>query len=222
MNKNTSKKILALRLGVIFLHIAAQFSRAITFWYPEPLTTSSAITHPTHSHPFLTMAGSSTKSTQTMEDTITNMCAQIVKLVTTIATIQANQETLQGDQSRLTMAVTHLQSNKIGDSDSSGMAAHHGQTMPTDNTDAIAHAAKHGHKLLFPTYDGTEDPLLWLNKCDHFFRIQETPEVGKVFLVTFYMSGEASQWSTLLERIQGKPSWEEFVHLIDQRFSPPL
>jgi hypothetical protein len=168
------------------------------------------------------MASSGAKLTPTMEDAITNMCAQIEKLVTTIATIQSNQETLQGNQSCLTMAVTHLQSDKISDGDSSAMDAHHGQAMPMDSTDAIAHAAKHGHKVLLPTYDGTEDPLIWLNKCDQFFCIQETPEAGKVFPAAFYMSGEASQSSTLLERNQGKPLWEEFVHPINHRFRLPL
>jgi hypothetical protein len=43
-----------------------------------------------------------------------------------------------------------------------------------------------------------------------------------VFLTSIYISGEASQWFTLLERNQGKPSWEEFIHLINQRFGPPL
>jgi hypothetical protein len=83
-------------------------------------------------------------------------------------------------------------------------------------------ASKHGHKLLFPTFDGSEDPLPWLNRCDQFFRVQETPEEAKVFLATFYMSGEASQWYTLLERNRGKPSWAEFVKLVNQRFGPPL
>jgi hypothetical protein len=36
------------------------------------------------------------------------------------------------------------------------------------------------------------------------------------------VSGEASQWFTLLERNQGKPSWEESVRLINQSFGPPL
>jgi hypothetical protein len=113
---------------------------------------------------------------------------------------------MQGDQSRLTVVVNRLQSGKIGDGDTSTMAPRHGKATSTDNADAITHAAKHGHKLLFPTYDDTEDPLPWLNRCDQFFRIQETPDVGKVFLVSFYMSGEASQWFSLLERNQGKPS----------------
>jgi hypothetical protein len=55
-----------------------------------------------------------------------------------------------------------------------------------------AHAAKHGHKMLFPTFDSSKDPLPWLNRCDQFLRIQETPKAGKVFLATFYMFGETS------------------------------
>jgi hypothetical protein len=109
------------------------------------------------------MAGSCAKSTPTVEEATTNMSAQIKKLAAAFAAIQANQETLQIDQSRLTVAVNHLQSNKIGEGDTSAMAPHHGKTTSADNADAIVHAAKHGHKLLFPTYDDTEDPLPWLN-----------------------------------------------------------
>jgi hypothetical protein len=28
----------------------------------------------------------------------------------------------------------------------------------------------HPHKLSFPTYDGKEDPLPWLNQCEQFFK----------------------------------------------------
>jgi outer membrane murein-binding lipoprotein Lpp len=31
------------------------------------------------------------------------------------------------------------------------------------------------HKLRFPKYDGIEDPLGWLHKCEQFFRSQGTP-----------------------------------------------
>jgi hypothetical protein len=87
--------------------------------------------------------------------------------------------------------------------------------VPAGTSDAVAHATRHNHKLLFPTFDGSEDPLSWLNRCDQFFRIQETPEAGKVFLTTFYMSSDASQWYTLLERNHGQPSWPDFVKLIN-------
>ena len=30
------------------------------------------------------------------------------------------------------------------------------------------------HKLSFPTYDGKEDPLPWINRCEQFFRGQKT------------------------------------------------
>jgi hypothetical protein len=119
------------------------------------------------------------------------------------------------------VVVNHLQS-EIGDITSSTSVPSHGKSTPPDTTDAITHAAKHGHKLLFPMYDGSEDLLPWLNRYDRFFRIQETPDAGKVFLTSFYMSNEASQWLSLLKRNQGKPSWEEFVHLVNQRFEPPL
>jgi hypothetical protein len=46
-------------------------------------------------------------------------------------------------------------------------------------------------KLSFPTFDGREDPLGWLNRCDHFFRAQLTGEADKVGLAAFHMTGHA-------------------------------
>jgi hypothetical protein len=63
---------------------------------------------------------------------------------------------------------------------------------PQTSRDSVISAAHHGHKLLFPIYDGTEDPLPWLNRCEQFFRIQCTEEAGKVFLAAFYMTGDAA------------------------------
>jgi hypothetical protein len=64
--------------------------------------------------------------------------------------------------------------------------------------------------------------LSWLNRCDQFFRIQDTPAAGKVFLATFYMTGDVAQWYALLEHNQGTPSWDDFFRLANQRFGPPL
>jgi len=47
------------------------------------------------------------------------------------------------------------------------------------------------HKLTFATYDGKEDPLGWLNKCEQFFRGQMTREVDKVWLASYHLTGVA-------------------------------
>jgi hypothetical protein len=61
-------------------------------------------------------------------------------------------------------------------------------THPPQNHLPGTHAADHDdglgvpryHKLSFPSFDGKEDPLGWLNRCDHFFRAQCTREADKV------------------------------------------
>jgi hypothetical protein len=35
------------------------------------------------------------------------------------------------------------------------------------------------HKLTFAAYDGKEDPLPWLNRCEQFFRVNGPPTVRK-------------------------------------------
>jgi hypothetical protein len=120
---------------------------------------------------------------------------------------------MQGNQGQLTVAVNRLQSEKIVVGD--------GRQLQSSRDPAIS-AARHGHKLLFPTYDGTKDPLPWLNRCEQFFRIQSTEEAGKVFLAAFYMTGDAAQWYALVERNHGTSDWAAFVKLVNQRFGPPL
>ena len=80
-------------------------------------------------------------------------------------------------------------------------------------------------KLSFPMFDRADDPLAWLNKCEHFFRAQRTPEVDKVWLASFHMNGVAQHWYCMLERDAGDVSnisWPLFKALCHQRFGPPL
>jgi hypothetical protein len=78
------------------------------------------------------------------------------------------------------------------------------------------------HKLQFHTYDGSEDPLDWLNKCERFFRAQCTRSADRVWLASYHLAGTASQWYTVRERDSGMPDWETFKHLCHQRFGPPI
>jgi hypothetical protein len=81
--------------------------------------------------------------------------------------------------------------------------------------DQITKVAHHGHKLLFPTYGGKDDPLPWLNRCTQFFRIQSIEDVKKVFLASFYMTGDTALWFTLIKKNQGTLTWEEFKKLVN-------
>jgi hypothetical protein len=110
------------------------------------------------------------------------------------------------------VVVNRLQSEKIVSGDGNSQTSR----------DPIVAAARHGHKLLFPTFDGTEDPLSWLNRCEQFFRIKSTEEAGKVFLVAFYMTSDVAQWYALIKRNCGTHTWAEFVKLVNQRFGPSL
>ena len=46
-------------------------------------------------------------------------------------------------------------------------------------------------KLDFPTYDGAEDPLNWLHRCEQFFRGQRTLASDRVWLASYHMTGMA-------------------------------
>lgn len=105
---------------------------------------------------------------------------------------------------------------------------HHATLVPifprpsTDGHYANRGSAPYYHKLNFPTFDGQEDPLPWLNRCDQFFRGQHTLEEDKVWLATFHMTGPTQLWYHRLERDTGTPSWRHFVELVNTRFGPPL
>lgn len=49
-------------------------------------------------------------------------------------------------------------------------------------------------KLDFPWFKGQEDPLGWLNRCENFFRHQQTAEEDKVGLASYHLKGNAQIW----------------------------
>ena len=60
-----------------------------------------------------------------------------------------------------------------------------------------AHGAPQGahpprfYKLEFTTYDGSEDPLNWLNHCEQFFRGQCTLASDRTWLASYHLTGAA-------------------------------
>lgn len=90
-------------------------------------------------------------------------------------------------------------------------------------------AASHGQqpprfaKLDFFTYDGTVDPLNWLNQCEQFFRGQRTLASERTWLASYHLRDAAQTWYYALEQDEGgMPSWERFRDLCLRRFGPPV
>jgi hypothetical protein len=78
------------------------------------------------------------------------------------------------------------------------------------------------HNLELSLFDGKEDPLGWLNRCEQYFRGQRTVEEDKVWLASYHLTGATQQWYHLLEREEPSLSWPRFKNLCHQRFGTPL
>jgi hypothetical protein len=61
---------------------------------------------------------------------------------------------------------------------------------PDDDADAGEFLPTY-HKLDFPKFDGSSDPLPWLNRCEHYFRVRRTPEHKRVPYASFYLLDDA-------------------------------
>lgn len=75
-------------------------------------------------------------------------------------------------------------------------------------------------KLVFPTYDGENDPLEWLFRAEQFFIYHNTSPAQRLLIVSFHLKGPALHWYKLLETDQVITSWEAFSRALTLRFSP--
>ncbi|CAO2189932.1 unnamed protein product [Urochloa humidicola] len=146
------------------------------------------------------------------------------KLFAELSSVRSEITTIKGDQSRLTVAVNRLQSDKhkagssgtAGDDEPSGDGKDKSVLPPPPSN-----LPPPTHKLRFVRYDGAEDPIGWIHKCEQFFRSHRTPEDEKVPTATYYLDAAAQQWYFRLERNRGMPTWPDFVTAVNRLFGPP-
>ena len=77
-------------------------------------------------------------------------------------------------------------------------------------------------RMEFPRYDGKSDPLIFINKCESYFRHQRTMPEEKVWMASYNMDDVAQLWFLQLQEDEGTPPWGRFKELLNLRFVPAL
>jgi hypothetical protein len=78
------------------------------------------------------------------------------------------------------------------------------------------------HKLEFPKFNGSDDPLPWLNRCERYFHERQTPEHQRVAFAAFYLLDNAQLWFHRMELNGSRPTWPQFVQLVNTQFGMPF
>jgi hypothetical protein len=160
------------------------------------------------------LAGSgSGKETPSSEDNISKRLDRLEELVRSIS---GDLHDVKQQQQGLGVAVLRLEKNSSSAGDGTptdGNTAatvrpphHHRPHGMASESDAVDdHLPASIHKIEFPKFDGTSDPMAWLNRYECYFTLRGTPEHQHVQYASFYQP-----WYHRLELNGGPPSWPHF------------
>ena len=70
-------------------------------------------------------------------------------------------------------------------------------------------------KMSFPLFDGS-NPKIWIDKCTHYFQIQNISESSWVLAASLHMDGNASKWWQACKLKNGMGTWEQFVQAVQK------
>jgi len=133
----------------------------------------------------------------------------------TLADLLAQMQAMTADLAALKtdMASVKAQSESSG----SGGADGHRQLGPREQEFHPKHK-----KWDFPRFDGTTDPMLFINKCEAYFRQHRTTVDERVLMASYHLDDVAQLWFIQLQTDDGTPNWSHFKDLLNLRFGPPL
>uniref|UniRef100_M1DU56 Uncharacterized protein n=1 Tax=Solanum tuberosum TaxID=4113 RepID=M1DU56_SOLTU len=85
--------------------------------------------------------------------------------------------------------------------DSTKSATHKPESNSAQTTSRSTIPATKGNTP--PTYNGTNNPLLWAHRCEHYFeKYQHTTKAKKIDVAGFHMFGLAPLWYYQLKRVK--------------------
>jgi len=129
-----------------------------------------------------------------------------------IADVMKLLQTLTTDMSKMQTDMATMQ-EKIGSSADSNV--HSDGQPPPDRPPRF-------QKMDFPRFDGKSDPLIFLNRCESYFRQQRTMPEEKVWMASYNLEDVAQLWFLQLQEDEGTPPWGRFKELLNLRFGPAL
>jgi hypothetical protein len=104
---------------------------------------------------------------------IEKLIRPLVPLDEHVPILQTTVVGLQQQQATMTATLTHLDNTVRAIGGANGRRRNVAKEEGDPEFPTI-------HKVEFPKYDGTRDPLPWLNQCDCYFTVRRTPEHKKV------------------------------------------
>lgn len=101
-----------------------------------------------------------------------------------------------------------------GDSDGNFQSTHSHTSSPNGRSFRFG-------RMDFPKFHG-EDVVGWLDRCEHFFKVDNVPEEQKIDIVTIHVDGDALLWHQTyvkMKELQGNTlTWAEYSSTIQARF----